>query len=571
MSNQLPLKYNGLELEVFQSGDTIPVTAGGTGADNATDAKINLGLEVGADIQEHNPKLDALSNVSTNGYIVYTGSNTFASRTITTADNARLTVTNGDGLSGNTVIDLATLVNSGSGSFVKISTDNFGRITGTEVVTASDIRSLTDTVYLLQSGGTLTGYLTLNADPSNPLHAVTKQYADAIASGIHYKESVKAATTTDIVLSGLQNIDGIGLAVSDRVLVKNQNNETENGIYVAASGSWSRATDADTGAKLKGGTTVWVNEGAVFGDTSWTCITDGDVTIGISDINWTQNGASDITAGDGLTKTGNTISVGTASSSRIVVNSSNIDLAASGITPGTYTKVTFDSFGRATVGANATPDDIGAQPESLILTSIDELVDNGFLVKQGNNVHARTITGTAGKISVSNGDGVSGNPTINLVPTGVTPGTYNSVTVDADGRVTNASNEAGSAIKAVNDESGIITIGSPVYASGNDLVKLARANNASTKNVIGFVYGANINSSAEGDIVVAGPITATTTQWDSITGDTGGLVAGSKYFLSNSTAGGLSTSAPVTGYVAPVGKAVSATTLIINIEPTIKL
>ncbi len=87
MSNQLPLKYNGLELEVFQSGDTIPVTAGGTGADNATDAKINLGLEVGADIQEHNPKLDALSNVSTNGYIVYTGSNTFASRTITTADN----------------------------------------------------------------------------------------------------------------------------------------------------------------------------------------------------------------------------------------------------------------------------------------------------------------------------------------------------------------------------------------------------------------------------------------------------------------------------------------------------
>jgi hypothetical protein len=78
-------------------------------------------------------------------------------------------------------------------------------------------------------------------------------------------------------------------------------------------------------------------------------------TLGTTAVTFAQfSGAGQITAGAGLTKTGNTIDVGTASSSRIVVNSDNIDLAASGVTAGTYKSVTADAYGRITAGTNPT-------------------------------------------------------------------------------------------------------------------------------------------------------------------------------------------------------------------------
>jgi hypothetical protein len=200
------------------------------------------------------------------------------------------------------------------------------------------------------TSATITGL----ASPTNDSDAATKGYVDALAQGIDAKASVVVATTANITLSGAQTIDGISVIAGDRVLVKDQSTASANGIYLCATGSWTRTTDADTYAELVAAFT-FVEKGTTNADSGFICTIDAGGTLGSTSITWAQfSGAGQITAGDGLTKTGNTLNVGTASSGRIVVNGDNIDLASSGVTPGTYQSVTFDAYGRATAGTNPT-------------------------------------------------------------------------------------------------------------------------------------------------------------------------------------------------------------------------
>jgi hypothetical protein len=138
------------------------------------------------------------------------------------------------------------------------------------------------------SGGSVTGL----GDPAVSSEAATKNYVDQAVAGLRNRIIAEAATTANINLTtDLENgdtLDGVTLVTGDRVLVKDQTDATENGLYiVVASGAASRDPEHDTIAELSGGMVV-VNQGTANDNKIFLCTTDSDATIGISNITYTQ-------------------------------------------------------------------------------------------------------------------------------------------------------------------------------------------------------------------------------------------------------------------------------------------
>jgi phage-related tail fiber protein len=130
------------------------------------------------------------------------------------------------------------------------------------------------------------------------------------------KQSVRAATTGNIVLSGAQQIDGVAVVAGQRVLVTAQTTAKDNGIYVAAIGAWTRTVDFNTSAKVTPGLMVMVEEGIANGDSLWHLVTNGPITLGTTALGF------EMLAG------------------------------RTGILAGTYRSLTVDKYGRATGGSN---------------------------------------------------------------------------------------------------------------------------------------------------------------------------------------------------------------------------
>jgi len=147
------------------------------------------------------------------------------------------------------------------------------------------------------------------AAPVNDTDAVNKAFVLDTVEGRDTKDSVLVATTSNITLSGEQTIDGV-LTSTDRVLVKSQTDASENGIYVTSSGSWTRAVDFDEDDDVSAGAFVFVSKGTDNANSGWTLITEDPITVGTTDLTFTQtSGAGQITAGDALSKTGNILDV----------------------------------------------------------------------------------------------------------------------------------------------------------------------------------------------------------------------------------------------------------------------
>jgi len=126
-----------------------------------------------------------------------------------------------------------------------------------------------------------------------------------------------------------------------------------------------------------------------------------------------------------------------------------------------------------------------------------------------------------------------------------------------------APQSGGDIVMQTNDEVGSIPIGTPVYNDVADGVKKAKADAAGTTKVIGLVRDTSISAATSGAIMTSGILTATTGQWDTAFGTTGGLTFGTRYFLSAGTAGLGTATAPSTvgQYVVELGVAISSTEL----------
>ena len=175
---------------------------------------------------------------------------------------------------------------------------------------------------------------------------VNKSYVDSVANGLDVKASCRVATTGPLattyssgVLTATSNgaisIDGVSLSTNDRVLVKDQTDAKQNGFYLVTNvGSTTaafvltRTPDANDAEELTGGAFTFIEEGTTNADNGYVATHDGIPTIGSTNITFDQfSGAGQIDAGNGLTKTGNTINaVGTAN--RITINPDSIDIAS---------------------------------------------------------------------------------------------------------------------------------------------------------------------------------------------------------------------------------------------------
>jgi hypothetical protein len=195
--------------------------------------------------------------------------------------------------------------------------------------------------------------ITSVAEPTQTTDAATKGYVDAVKTGLDPKDSVKVATTAALTVTYSNGSSGVGAtltnadtqaaltidsivaAVNDRILVKDQTSALQNGIYVvtnvgSASTNWvlTRSVDADQNIEVTPGAFTFVEAGTVNGNNGFVCTATGPITIGTTSIPWVQfSGAGQTIAGDGLTKSGNTINaVGT--SNRISISADAIDISA---------------------------------------------------------------------------------------------------------------------------------------------------------------------------------------------------------------------------------------------------
>lgn len=237
----------------------------------------------------------------------------------------------GSGLDADTVDGLeASALGSSSvsedGSTIVAAPDdiNFGSNLGVTDDGDNSVTVAVDDSFVLTTGDTMSGDLDMGsnsitslADPTADSDGANKGYVDAVAEGLDIKESVVICTETNIDLTSSTDpnpVDGVTLSDGDRVLLKEQTDGTENGIYVATTATdpstWTRAPDADEDAEVTSGMFVFIEGGNTHANQGFVLITTDPITLGTTSLDFAQfSGAGSLDAGDGIEQSGNTLNV----------------------------------------------------------------------------------------------------------------------------------------------------------------------------------------------------------------------------------------------------------------------
>jgi len=257
-------------------------------------------------------------------------------------------------------------------------------------------------------------------DPSGAQDAATKAYVDSVANGLDVKASVRYASTANIAgtydngagtitagSNGALSIDGQTPSTNDRVLLKNQTDATENGLYrVTTVGDGSsayvltRTPDGDEAIEITGGAFVFVEEGTANADNGYVFTHNGTPTLGSTDITVAQfSGAGQISAGDALTKTGNTLDVA-VDDTTIEVSGDALQVKASGI----GTNQIADTA--VTAGKLATTLDLSSStitlPSSFVTTTGTQTLTNKTIDASSNTISNITNAMLSGSAGITN-------------------------------------------------------------------------------------------------------------------------------------------------------------------------
>ena len=359
---------------------------------------------------------------------------------------------------------------------------------------SSPIGSTSPSTGVFTNIATTTG--TIYTQPSNANDIVNLLALQSYAAGISWKQPCAVATLTNITLSGLQTIDTYTTLAGDRVLVKNQTAQADNGIYIASAGTWTRATDADTWNELIAAIS-FIEYGTQKGG-AWFCTAQPGGTLGTTPVIFSQfTTSATYTAGTGLTLTGFQFSItntgvaastyGSATATPVFavnaqgqitsVTNNTITPAIGNVTGlGTNMLAFLQTPTSANLAATVT-DETGSgalvfatsptfitpalgTPASGVLTNATGLpLTTGVTgtLPIGNGGTGLSSTPVNGALDIGNGTGFtratltagtaigitngSGSISIALNNTAVSAGSYNSanITVDAQGRITSAS------------------------------------------------------------------------------------------------------------------------------------
>jgi hypothetical protein len=199
--------------------------------------------------------------------------------------------------------DLISLIGpAGTPFYASIDPNQSGLNITNSTINSTTIGATTPSTAAFTSG-------TVAAAPTGATDIANKQYVDYYAAGLSWKAPVTVASTANIAtLSGLLTVDTVVLAAGETILVKDQTNAADNGIYVVSSGAWTRSIGADVWEEFIGAI-VFVVEGTQTGS-AWFCTAQPGGTLGVTAINWSNfSVASTYTAGTGLTLAGTQFSI----------------------------------------------------------------------------------------------------------------------------------------------------------------------------------------------------------------------------------------------------------------------